>query len=222
MSVLGLAAHADLGPMVVRKLGGAKRQLVIAALAVCGAAIAAPPAHAGLLVNTVGSCDSPLSQPFAKFGDYANYTPVPGGSFEAGDVAWQLRGASVVAGNESYYVRKASDSRSLRLTPGSVATSPPVCVGLEHPTLRYFVRSSGLLPAMTVEVLAETSLGAVVPVPIGAGLLSSKWRPSGRHLVVANLLPLLPNNYTPVAFRFRSVLGTWHIDDVYVDPMRRS
>jgi hypothetical protein len=203
-------------------LGGAKRRLVIAALAVCSAAIAAPPAHAGLLVDTVGECDAPVSKPFAKFGDNADYKAVPGGSFEVGDAPWKLSKASIVAGNESYYVRSSRDRRSLRLTPGAVATSPAVCVGIEHPTLRYFVRSSGLLPAMSVEVLTETSLGAVVPVPIGAGLLSSSWKPSARHMVVVNLLPLLPDNYTPVAFRFRSVLGTWHIDDVYVDPMRRS
>ena len=203
------------------KLGGAKRRMAIAAAAVCGAAIAAPPAHAGLLVDTVDSCSAPTSKPFAKFGDYADYKAVPGGSFEAGDAAWNLSRASIVSGNESYYVRKSSDRRSLKLTPLSSATSPAVCVGIEHPTLRYFVRSSGLLPAMTVEVLAETELGAIVPVPIGAGLLGSSWRPSGKHLIVANLLPLLPDNYTPVAFRFRAVTGTWYIDDVYVDPMRR-
>jgi hypothetical protein len=38
--------------------------------------------------------------------------------------------------------------------------------------------------------------------------------------VVANLLPLLPNNYTAVAFRLRAVTGTWRIDDVYVDPKK--
>jgi len=195
--------------------------MAIAAAALCGAAIAAPPAQAGLLVDTVDSCSAPTSKPFAKFGDYADYKAVPGGSFEVGDAAWKLSRASIVSGNESYYVRKSSDRRSLKLTPLASATSPAVCVGIEHPTLRYFVRSSGLLPAMTVEVLAETELGAIVPVPIGAGLLGSNWRPSGKHLIIANLLPLLPDNYTPVAFRFRAVTGTWYIDDVYVDPMRR-
>jgi hypothetical protein len=205
-----------------RNLGGAKRRMAIAAAAVCGAAIAAPPAHAGLLVETVGSCNAPTSKPFAKFGDYADYKAVPGGSFEVGDAPWRLSRASIVSGNESYYVRSRSDTRSLKLPPLSSATSPAVCVGLEHPTMRYFVRSSGLLPLMEVEVLAETELGAVVSVPIGVGLLGSSWRPSARHLVVANLLPLLPDNYTPVAFRFRAISGTWYIDDVYVDPMRRS
>jgi hypothetical protein len=207
---------------MLRNLGGAKRRMAIAAAAVCGAAIAAPPAHAGLLVETVGSCNAPVSKPFAKFGDTADYKAVPGGSFEVGDAAWKLSRASIVSGNQTSAPRKSSDRRSLKLTPLASATSPAVCVGLEHPTLRYFVRSSGLLPLMTVEVLAETELGLVVPVPIGVGLLGSTWRPSMRHLVVANLLPLLPDNYTPVAFRFRAITGTWYIDDVYVDPMRRS
>jgi hypothetical protein len=205
----------------MKNLGGAKRRMAIAATAVCGVAIAAPPAQAGLLVETVDSCNAPVSKPFAKFGDYADYKAVPGGSFEVGDAAWKLSRASIVSGNESYYVRKSSDRRSLKLTPLASATSPAVCVGLEHPTLRYFVRSSGLLPLMEVEVLAETELGLVVPVPIGLGLLGSSWKPGPRHLIVANLLPLLPDNYTPVAFRFRAISGTWYIDDVYVDPKRR-
>jgi hypothetical protein len=36
-----------------------------------------------------------------------------------------------------------------------------------------------------------------------------------------NLLPLLPGNYTAVAFRFRASGGDWQIDDVYVDPYCR-
>ena len=60
------------------------------------------------------------------------------------------------------------DSRSLSLGASGVATSRPVCVGLEHPTLRFFARNSGLLTStLTVEVLFETSLGAVLSVPIG-------------------------------------------------------
>ena len=38
-------------------------------------------------------------------------------------------------------------------------------------------------------------------------------------LVLANLLPLLPGEKTPVQFRVTSVgLGTWWVDDFYVDP----
>jgi hypothetical protein len=184
--------------------------------------MAAPSASAGLLVKSAPNCANQLlEQPFAVVGDSASYTLVSGGSFEAGAPGWQLSRAQVVAGNNSF--RKGT--RSLQISAGGVATSPTVCVGLEHPTMRFYVKSSGgllSLSTMTVEVLAETSVGLVVPVPIGLVLPSTKWKASGRYLVVANLLPLLPQSYTPVAFRFRAIGGaTWTIDDVYVDPKHR-
>jgi hypothetical protein len=41
--------------------------------------------------------------------------------------------------------------------------------------------------------------------------------------IVANLLPLLPNQMTPVQFRFTPLgTATWSVDDVYVDPKSRS
>ena len=50
--------------------------------------------------------------------------------------------------------------RSLKLPPGASATSPVICVGLEHPTLRFFAKNNrALLSTLTVEVITETSLG---------------------------------------------------------------
>jgi len=44
----------------------------------------APAAQADVFSLLPGSCgDQPESQPFAQFGDYSDYTLVPGGSFEA-------------------------------------------------------------------------------------------------------------------------------------------
>jgi hypothetical protein len=37
-------------------------------------------------------------------------------------------------------------------------------------------------------------------------------------VVAASLLPLLPGDKTPVAFRFSSDNGSYLVDDVYVDP----
>ena len=49
--------------------------------------------------------------------------------------------------------------------------------------------------------------------------LGGAWHPSLPHLVVANLLPLLPPDMTAVRFMFAPFLGgDWQIDDVYVDP----
>jgi hypothetical protein len=39
--------------------------------------------------------------------------------------------------------------------------------------------------------------------------------------ILANLLPLLPGEHTPVAFRFTAVGGDWSVDDVWVDPYSR-
>jgi hypothetical protein len=203
-------------------MGG--RLALVSAAAMCIAAMVAAPANAGLLVTSGTDCaDQPMSQPFAPWGDHADYTPLPG-SFEVGEASWSLSGAGVTSGNEPYYVNQVDDTRSLRLDSGEAATSKTICVGLEHPTLRLFARSSGtgLLSAMTVEVITQTSLGLKLALPIGVVLPSGAWKPTPRFVVLANLLPLLPGERTPVAFRFRAAGGgSWWIDDVYVDPMRR-
>jgi hypothetical protein len=200
---------------------------IFIATGVCAvAAVAAPAANAGLLVSSAQSCDAQqFSSPFSRWGDNATYTPVPGGSFEAGASAWTLSGgAKIVSGNESFKVGGSADSRSLSIPAGGVATSPSMCVGLTEPTIRWFQKQSsllGLTGAMTVSVLTETSLGVVVETPVGAGLLGTSWSPSLTGVIVTNLLPLLPGNKTAVAFRFRAVTGTWNVDDVYLDPYQR-
>jgi hypothetical protein len=209
----------------------AKRHIsrTISAFIVTTAIVAAgaPAASAGVLVKTTTNCGSETySQPFARFGDTNRYTPLPGGSFEPGDSAWTLSGgAKLVSGNESFAVRSTADRNSLYLPAGAVATSPAMCVGLDHPSIRWFAKQSGsllgLTGSMTVEVLFEDSLGQVLALPIGAGLLSTSWQPSLPGIVTANLLPLLPGAKTPVAFRFRAVTGNWNVDDVYVDPIQR-
>jgi hypothetical protein len=201
-------------------------KILVALVAVVVAAIAAPAANAGLLVTSAERCDSQqFSHPFAQWGDNANYTPVPGGAFEPGQKGWALSGgAKIVTGNERFNVRSAHDSRSLQLPAGAVATSPSMCVGLAEPTIRWFQKSTsllGLTGSMTVSVLTETSLGLVTETPVGAGLLSNAWSPSLTGVVITNLLPLLPDDKTAVAFRFRSLTGTWTVDDVYVDPYAR-
>src|SRR3954463_15831204 len=182
---------------------------IFVVLAVCvTAALAAPAANAGLLVSSAESCDTQqFSTPFKAWGDGATYTPVPGGSFEAGQKAWTLSGgARAVSGNEPYKVRSSSDSRSLQIPAGGVATSPAMCVGLAEPTIRWFQKQSsllGLTGAMTVSVLTESSTGLVLETPVGAGLLTSSWSPSLTGVILTNLLPLLPSDKTAVAFRFR-------------------
>jgi hypothetical protein len=186
-----------------------RRLVAVAGLAIGMAGLMAPSANAGLLVKSAPNCaPQTLVKPFASLGDQSNYTLLPGGTFDSGAPGWSLSRASVVSG-------------AVQISPGGVATSPTICAGLDHPTMRFWAKSSGLLPVGTVSVLAETSLGLVVEVPLGVIPPGTSWHATPKYLVIANLLPLLPNNYTPLAFRFRAVTATFSIDNVYVDPKMR-
>ena len=205
-------------------MNGLIRRAVVAAISVVAmtGAIAAP-ANAGILTASAKDCgDESLSQPFAQFGDKAQYKQVQGADFEGSMDDWTLLGgAKVVAGNESWQVGGSSDNKSLVLPAGSSVITPASCVGLAEPTVRFFAKkNSGLLSTLAVSVYVKTSLGLVVPVPVGVVLGNGQWKATSPMLIVANLLPLLPGDRTPVAFQFTPLLGSWQIDDVYVDPYR--
>lgn len=191
---------------------------MVASLAMVGSA------SAGVLVKTTTDCaNQSLSTPFTRWLDPMQYTLLPGGSFESGATGWSLSGgASVVSGNESWKVTGAGDAKSLRLPSGSSAISAPICVGLEHPTLRFFAKkNSGLLSTLAVSARVPLQLGGTLEVPIGVVAAGGQWTPTLPMLYLGNLLPLLPGQYTAVTFKFTPVLGgDWQIDDVYVDPMR--
>jgi len=195
-------------------------------VAAAGTAFAAAPASAGVLVKSAPDCNSTdIAQPFTRWGDTASYFLAPGGDFENGTDGWGLTGsARVVADNEPWNVSGVGDS-ALQIPAGATVTTPTVCVGLDHPTIRLFAkRTSGLplLASLAVSVEVETSLGLKVTVPVNAVLLNTgSWSQTGRMLIVANLLPLLPGDLTPIRLKFTSLLGTFRIDDVYVDPRVR-
>ena len=205
------------------------RGIRMVALAIVACGVLAPSANAGLLVKSAENCaDQPLERPFQRWLDVASYTLVPGGTFEDGAPGWTLSGASVVVGNSPFFAHGVGETQSLSLPRGSTATSPSICVGLLHPTMRFFARGSGGgllggLSTLQVDVLFEDAGGTTRSLPIGVVLRSGQWAPSLPAPVLANLLPLLDRDMTAVAFRFTPRgSAAWTIDDVYVDPMRRS
>jgi hypothetical protein len=191
--------------------------------------VSASPAHAGLLVESAEDCEpKPTEKVFARWLDPLNYVDVTGGDFEAGTAGWKLSGARVVDGNEPYGLGDEGDAKSLSIPPGASATTPAMCAGLDHLFMRYMVRSSkpGLLGALTsrlrVDVITETSTGLVLALPLGTQLVTPSWSPSLPVPVVANLLPLLPGEHTPIAFRFTAEgSASWTIDEVHLDPRFR-
>jgi hypothetical protein len=179
-------------------------------------------AEAGPLVSSVAGCDAQaLERPFLRYADPAQYFLAPDGSFSGGAQGWRLSDADVVAENQPNSTHATEGVAALRVPVGTSVTSPAVCVGLAHPTLRFFARGDGsLLDSLAVEVLFEDAGGSVHALPIGVVLGGGQWGPTLPMPIVANLLPLLPDERTAVAFRFTSqgASGAWKIDDVYVDP----
>jgi hypothetical protein len=176
-------------------------------------------ANAGLLVSTAPSCDTQTySQPFMPWADVASYTLQPGGDFE-GHSTWS--GGSVVSGNEPFDVGSKTDNHALGLAAGESSTSPSICVGIEHPDLRFFAQASNPTATLKVEVLFEDGFGNEQSATIGAVTGNSGWAPTAVYPLVVNLLPLLPGSHTAVAFRFTASGGSFQVDDVYVDPYSR-
>ena len=201
-----------------------RTSLIAASVAAAALAVGAPraPAPGCSWRRRPTARPKPTSAAFSKVdGDSTQYWLAPGGDFEAGSKSWSLSGgASLVSGNEPWKLAGSDDARSLRLPPGASATSPVVCVGIEHPAVRLFAKNdSGLLSTLAVDVITETSLGLKLAVPAGVLLPNGQWKPSPKLVVLSSLLPLLPGEHTPVQFRVTSVgLGTWSVDDFYIDP----
>jgi hypothetical protein len=192
-------------------------------LGVVAAFVIVPSAHAGPLVAAAPDCGDQVSEnPFRPWADPMDYVLVPNGIAEGGR-HWDLDGAAAVeSGNERFYVHGRDEERSIALPAGSSATTGAICVGIEHPTLRFFARNRGsALSVLLVEVLFEDAWGRVRSLPIGALSAGREWAPTLPLPIVVNLLPLLPGQRTAVAFRFTPYGGgDWNLDDVYVDPWR--
>jgi hypothetical protein len=191
-------------------------------LVVVVAAVCAPASQAGLisgLTNIVLPTCGATSQPFAQFGDYNSYFPVPNHGLESGSTGWTMGpGASVGYGNEPWFVG-GFGSRSLVLRPGASALSPATCISLLDPYVRAFARSSGANNPLRMQVIFYGLTGNLL------GLLNvsdqdpadfTEWSPTSS---VPSLLgaPLL-TTYFRVRFTSLASNGTWQVDDLYVDP----
>lgn len=199
--------------------------LLAVALALAGGAGQAQAAGTTTAYNA-GCAAQVLTQPFTRWADVFSYFLAPNGGFESGSTGWNLSGgASVVSGNESFFVHLSRDKYSLDLPAGSSATSSSVCVGTLDPTMRLFVQNSGsALSTLKIEVTYTTLLGLRVTTPVGVVTGGRAWQPILPQLFLANLtsLPLVTNGATSVSFRFtpQGTSGNWKIDDLYVDPFK--
>ncbi len=199
------------------------RILFATAVAAIAALAPAGTANAGLLSQSAGPCPTyDSSKVFSKWLDATNYTLAPGGAFESASGLTLTGGARIVAGNETSYVHSTADRNSLLLPRGATATTGPICVGLDKPTVRFFAKrpSFSLLPLLTVEGVFTTKAGTTASLPmVGVPLAGNSWSLQLPFITTGAVLEL--GDTTMMRFRIRAVTGDWQVDDLYVDPMRR-
>ncbi|HEX3735602.1 MAG TPA: hypothetical protein VHU86_10695 [Solirubrobacterales bacterium] len=180
----------------------------------------------GVFAGSAQACSYPgAQQVFKPWADQNSYVLAPDGGFEAGGVGWSLSGgAAVVAGNETYAVNGAADSRSLALPAGSTAASPPVCMALDTPSFRFFARNTGD-PSSRLRVEAVYKLLGLVQTKVVSNVSAGPtWAPSqsvstvlGLSTIVGTLIPsAIQIRITPADSK-----GNWQVDDIYVDPFAR-
>lgn len=160
-------------------------------------------ARAGELLEGADCGYDEPSQVFAPWGDSAMYALAPQGDLSASD-GWTLNKQATVV----YSADPFSGARqSLQFAKGAEAATPAMCVNLDNPTIRFFVRDLGGngKSQLRVEVLYEDFNGHVKHLKIAKVRAGSEWQPSVILPMYMNMLALAsPSGVTAVAFRFKA------------------
>ena len=196
------------------------RSSLTAMLGAAAVALAVAPAAEAACTAT------PTTKAFAAFGDYADYNLAPAGAFESGATGWSLAGSWVTNGNEPWKIHGADDSKSLAISAGGKAVSPPICVGIQHPSFRFFARrTSGSWGALNVKLRYQDATGATNEVTVGSvGGSDAAWHPTP-SLALSTVLPIWNGNQSAsvqIVLDPEDYGGAWAVDDVYVDPYSRN
>ncbi|HTN24968.1 MAG TPA: hypothetical protein VL120_13325 [Solirubrobacteraceae bacterium] len=193
-----------------------------AVAALAAAALSAAPASAAPAATPAAGCPAvPTVQPFRAWQDLGDYILAPDGGLEAGGDAWSLQGgARAVEGNEPFAVGAATDHMALDLPAGSAATTAPMCIGVEHKTMRFFA-AGATTGTLSVEALYTTSSGREQSVALGTVGGSGTWAATDALAMKVDARAADYDNALQVSLRFTPRgPGGWQIDDVYVDPYR--
>jgi hypothetical protein len=215
--------------MIKRKalsLRAAVAALVVAATAIGAGTASAHTSSAapGLGKYTQGCPTYTTAQSFLPWADLGYYFLGPAADFEGSLTGWVAKGgAKIVSGNETYYVNSPTDSHSLSLPKNSSVTSPSICVTLDTPDLRMFVKNTGTTSAVLQVNMTYTSNTGKASTATVAKLTIAKgadWAPTLPVLFLANIQSILNDNgQTWVTFQFTST-GSLLVDDFYVDPIK--
>jgi hypothetical protein len=158
---------------------------------------------------------------FSAWGDPAIYALAPEGDLSSTE-DWTLdKRARVVTEADPF----SGATQSLELPKGGDAGTPAMCVNLDHPTMRFFVKDSGGngKSNLKVDMLYEDFDGHVKHMTVAKLRVGNEWQPSVILPIYVNMLALAsPSGLTAVALQFKAeglqkdeVLS---ISSIYVDP----
>jgi hypothetical protein len=167
---------------------------------------------------TTLSCQDPvIVNPFTAFGDFRDYVLAPFGDFEQLDLpGWILEGGATA-------LRTSTGNGVLRMPEGSTATSPAMCIDLNYPTIRYFVRDAAADEArLRTQVMYVDHETAYTPYTVGKLTAKSTWRLT-EDIEIEPERGGVEAGWRRVAFRLVAPRdeGDIRIDDLYVDPRMR-
>jgi hypothetical protein len=178
--------------------------------------------HGKLRLGAV--CGDEKADPvFESWGDFAHYTLAPAGDLEHPE-GWTLNKDAAVVGENAPFTK---GFRSLRLGDHGEAVSPVICVNVSHPTVRFFLKSTGSEKSrLEIELYYQDLSGHTKKLKIAKLRGGRNWSPSTIVPIYMNMIAAAtPDGVTAVAFKFKakdvkSDEGGWNIDDLYVDPFR--
>jgi hypothetical protein len=160
-----------------------------------------------------------FSQPFEAFKDNNYYTLVEGSEFDEGAQGWQLEnGAQIVEDGP-----EGGSGHALDLPSGSEAVSPPVCVTLQYPTARVWVRNAHGGGGVTVSVAYTGTKTETKPQNVGQVHSDhEEWKLSNP----INVQPQIAGSkeeVREVRFHFSAGGGNndYRLSGLYVDPRMR-
>jgi hypothetical protein len=158
-----------------------------------------------------------LVNPFTSFGDTRDYVLAPLGNFEDASLdGWSFEGGAGPIADEN-------GNRALELPAGSAATSPAMCVDLDYPTVRFFVRNLlGDDADLKVQVMYVDHEKAYQPHDVGK-LKAKVGYGLTKDIKIDPQRGGKEAGWRRVAFRFvaHKDKGDFHVDNLYVDPRMR-
>jgi hypothetical protein len=184
---------------------------LFALLVAVAALLAVPVGSAQATIGPVANCQpSAVTAPFAAIGDPTAYELVPGGDFPGTLGGWTVQDGAALTSTRGEYM--------LSVPARGAATSPPACVNVIHPTVRFYAQTA--TPGATLEVFAVLrSPAGTVTIPLGDVAPTPDLAPTRQLLVRVPLFSAVEGGVL-VGLRLEARGGTVQVDDVYVDPWR--